>query len=133
MELTGKVIFDLPLQEGISKAGNNWKKKEWVLEFMSGQYPRKAKFQAFGDRVDRINMELGKTYTVKFDVESREYNGRWYTDLNAYDATEAAEQAPSFSTPAPVQAPSGSPFPSSDPFGAAPTMPVADETDDLPF
>lgn len=39
MEIEGKIIRDLPLQEGVSRAGNPWKKKEWVLETF-GQYPR---------------------------------------------------------------------------------------------
>ena len=51
MEIEGKIIRDLPLQEGVSRAGNPWKKKEWVLETF-GQYPRQVCFHFFGDRVD---------------------------------------------------------------------------------
>ena len=43
MEIEGKIIRDLPLQEGVSRAGNPWKKKEWVLETF-GQYPRQVCF-----------------------------------------------------------------------------------------
>lgn len=85
MELEGTIIFDLPLQEGISKAGRAWKKKEWVLE-TPGNYPRKVKFHVFGDRVDSLNFEVGKSYAVSFELESREFNGRWYTDVNVLGA-----------------------------------------------
>lgn len=80
------VIQDLGQYEGISKAGNPWKKHEWLLE-TEGQYPRKIKFTVFGDRVNTITFELGKKYTIQVDVESREFNGRWYTDLTAYSSS----------------------------------------------
>lgn len=85
MEIEGMIIRDLGQLEGVSKAGNPWKKHEWVLE-TQGQYPRKIKFTVFGDRVNTITFELGKSYNVQVDVESREFNERWYTDLTAYAA-----------------------------------------------
>ncbi|MDE6399625.1 MAG: DUF3127 domain-containing protein [Muribaculaceae bacterium] len=87
MEIEGRIIQDLPLQSGTSKAGNPWKKKEWVLETF-GNYPRKVKFHVFGDRVDNIRLELGRDYVLSFDLESREFNGRWYTDVNVYAARD---------------------------------------------
>ena len=85
MEIDGKIILDLGLQSGVSKAGNQWKKKEWVLETF-GQYPRKVKFHVFGDRVDTLDIQVGNSYTLSVDVESREFNERWYTDVNCYAA-----------------------------------------------
>ena len=83
MEIEGKIILDLGLQSGVSKAGNQWKKKEYVLETF-GQYPRKVKFTVFGDRVDTIDIQVGNSYSLSVDVESREFNERWYTDVNCY-------------------------------------------------
>ncbi len=83
MEIDGKIILDLGMQSGISKAGNQWKKKEWVLETF-GQYPRKVKFHVFGDKADTMNIEVGNSYTLSVDVESREFNDRWYTDISCY-------------------------------------------------
>lgn len=88
MEIKGKIILDLPMQEGISKAGNAWKKKEWVMETIDTPYPRKVKFHLFGDRADNVHLELGKSYTLQCEVESREFNGRWYTDVAGLSATE---------------------------------------------
>ena len=87
MEIEGKIILDLPEEGGTSKAGNLWRKKSWVLETF-GQYPRKVKFDLFGDRIDQVRLEAGKSYKVSVDAESREFNGRWYTDLRAYAAQE---------------------------------------------
>lgn len=138
MEIEGKIILDLPLQSGTSKAGNLWKKKEWVLETF-GQYPRKVKFDIFGDRVDTIRLEVGKTYRISYDLESREFNGRWYTDVRAYAAQETA--APGMAEP---QAPYGAPAapmygaPAGQSYGtpASPVEPTnlgSSDTDDLPF
>ncbi|MDE6510867.1 MAG: DUF3127 domain-containing protein [Muribaculaceae bacterium] len=85
MEIDGKIILDLGLQSGVSKAGNQWKKKEWVLETF-GQYPRKVKFHVFGDRVDNLDIQVGNSYTLSVDIESREFNERWYTDVSCYAA-----------------------------------------------
>lgn len=139
MEIEGKIIIDLPLQSGTSKAGNPWKKKEWVLETF-GTYPRKVKFHVFGDRVDNIRLECGKDYVLSFDLESREFNGRWYTDVNVYAARDYVGQsaqgqpqnmAPQYAQPAQPQAFGNQAFgaqPAPD-FSSAPGS--ADE--DLPF
>lgn len=143
MEIEGKIILDLPLQEGTSKAGNHWQKKEWVLETINTQYPRKVKFDIFGDRATQMNFEVGKIYTVSFDLESREFNGRWYTDVRAYAMREsggAVDQQQNFNN-------GGGNFNSNFPpagmtqasnFGQAPATPTndfggGDATDDLPF
>ena len=84
MELTGKIIAVLPERGGVSKAGNEWKIQEYVLETME-QYPRKMMFNVFGaDRIAQFNIQLGETLTVSFDIDSREYNGRWYNDIRAW-------------------------------------------------
>lgn len=87
MEIEGRIIQDLGIQSGTSKAGNPWKKRELVLETF-GTYPRKVKFHIFGDRVDNFHIEQGKDYVLSFDLESREYNGRWYTDVNVYQVRD---------------------------------------------
>ena len=83
----GKIIRYLGEQSGTSKAGKPWKKKEWVLETFS-QYPRNVKFHIFGDKADTMNLEVGKDYTLYIDIESREFNERWYTDISVYRAQE---------------------------------------------
>lgn len=93
MEFIGRVIQFLGETTGTSKTGNPWKKKEWVVETNSNsQYPRKVKIQCFGEKSDSINLETGKDYTLFVDLESREFNERWYTDVNVYRVSEIAPQ-----------------------------------------
>ena len=81
MEITGKIIQKLEPQSGTSKAGNAWKKQEYVLETTDSAYPRKVKFDFFGERADQYVFEVGDVITLSYDIESREFNGRWYTDI----------------------------------------------------
>jgi hypothetical protein len=114
MEVTGKIIHVLPVQEGTSKAGNPWKKRYYVLETQE-TYPKKIAFYLFGtDRVAQYE-------------NSREYQGRWYTDVQGWkiDPVEVATPgAPAAQAPAATA-------------GAVPpppaVFPQAEPTDDLPF
>lgn len=133
MEVSGKIIAVLPLQSGTSKAGNPWKKQEYVLE-THDTYPRKVKFDFFGDRVDQFPLQLGDEVTVSFDIESREFNGRWYTDIRGWKAEKAnPAQAPAaqpegqYAAPAPDFGSTAAPI--ADPFAPGASEP----TDDLPF
>ena len=146
MELIGKIIQILPLQEGVSKAGNPWKKQEYILETLGTQYPRKVCFNLFGDNVDKFPMQVGQDVKVSIDIESREFNGRWYTDVRAWNVLNgvqlAGAPAPGFAAApaqpvAPAPAPGFASAPAQPAPPAAPAQPttVAAPTaaDDLPF
>lgn len=94
MEIKGKIIAALPEVSGVSKTGNAWKKREYVLEDNSGQFPRKVAFTCFGDNADRVVLKVGDEATIYFDIESREYNGRWYTDIRCWKAEVTPAGAP---------------------------------------
>ena len=140
MEIEGLIISDLGQKDGISKAGNPWKKHEWLLE-TTGQYPRKVKFTVFGERVNTITFECGKRYIIQVDAESREYNGNWYTDLTAYSCRQVEstgqETGPNFGQPQAPQAHNsfvGSAPAPQNPFGGnAPIDITQDDNDNLPF
>jgi hypothetical protein len=84
LEITGKVNQILPLETGEGKNGP-WKKQFFIVEFMDGNYPKKVCVSLWGDKTDVLrNMQPGKDVKVSFNVESREYNGRWYTDVRAW-------------------------------------------------
>lgn len=98
MTIEGKIIQVLPLQGGVSKtSGKEWALQAYVLETKE-QYPKKVHFEVFGD--DRIKANpcgVDDIVSVDFDIESREFNGRWYTSIRAWrivkqDATQAAPQ-----------------------------------------
>lgn len=82
MEITGNIIHILPAQSGQGKNGP-WKKQDFVLE-TSDAYPKKVCLSTWGDKIDVGRLSLGQTVKVNFDVESREYNGKWYSDLKAF-------------------------------------------------
>lgn len=129
MEVTGKIIAVLPEQGGVSKTGNEWKKQEYVLETQD-QYPKKVCFQLFGaDRIAQAAIQPGEMLTVSFDIDSREYQGRWFTNINAWKVERAIENAMGGEALTPDNfAPAAAPIASSAPdFG--PSNPV----DDLPF
>ena len=154
MELQGKIIFALPPKTGTSTRGE-WKVQEFVLETLDGQFTRKMVFSVFGeDKLQRFNIQVGQDVSVLFDIDAREYQGRWFNSIRAYDVRPIANvvQAPDVAAaavanspfanaagvpqqPAPQQAAPQQPgtqvFPqqSTDPFAS----PNDGNADDLPF
>ena len=99
MQLTGKIVQVLPTQSGQGKNGP-WKKQEVIIE-TEGQYPKKVCIAIWGDKADERILKPGNNLKVDFDVESREYNGRWYTDIKAWkvelaNATPIADEPPPY-------------------------------------
>ena len=86
MQIKGKIIAALPETSGINKAGKPWNKREYVLETQE-HYPKKIAFMVMNERVNQFNLQAGAAYTIDVDVESREFNGKWYTTLTAWKAT----------------------------------------------
>lgn len=126
MEITGKIIVALPEQTGVSKAGNSWKKKEYVLETQD-TYPKKVHFDLFGDKADKYPLQVGQTVRLSFDIESREYNGRWFTSIRGWQA-EPVEAATAPGAPAQVyNAPQAGTVP------PPPAVTPSDPNEDLPF
>lgn len=82
MEISGTVVSLLPLQSGQGKNGT-WKKQEFIIE-TPGQYPKKVCLSLWGDKVDENKLSIGEKITASVNIESREYNGRWYTDVRAW-------------------------------------------------
>ena len=87
MELKGRVIQILPAQTGTGKKGQ-WKKQEFIVETQA-QYPKKVCFSVWGDKIDQFNLAAGDMVVVSVDLESREYNGRWYTEARAWKVDKA--------------------------------------------
>ncbi len=129
MELKGRIIKVLPLQSGEGKNGQ-WKRQDYILEY-GEQYPKQVCFGLRGSRIDQYQLNIDEEVTVSFDLESREFNGRYYTDVKAWKIDRAGAAAPQpaapqggYSQPAAPQTSFGQPA-----AGPAP----ADDKDDLPF
>lgn len=119
MQLIAKLIMVLPLQSGMGKNGE-WRKQDIVVE-TDGQYPKKVCVSMWGDKINEAVLQIGNLLDLSFDVESREYNGRWYTEVRAWKVELAGATDPSQAGPQPTQ---------------TLTPPVnfsSDGSDDLPF
>jgi len=90
MEITGTVVSLLPMQTGQGKNGV-WKKQEFILE-TPGQYPKKVCLSLWGEKVDENRIAVGERITASINIESREYNGRWYTDVRAWKIAKGGGQ-----------------------------------------
>lgn len=123
LTISGRIVSVLPLQQGTSKAGKPWQKQEYILD-TGGQYPKKVCFSLFGDSITKFPLQVGQDVTVSIDIESREWNSRWYTEVRAWNVTYASQQP---QTPAP-QSPVAQPAPPQ-PQPAQQTQ----ATDELPF
>lgn len=94
MDVKGRVEQLLPVQTGTSKAGKEWSKQEFIIE-TEEQFPKKICFTLFGDKVSLLNgISVGQEVEVFFNVESREFNGRWYHNINAWRINPVQADAP---------------------------------------
>lgn len=143
MDIVGKIIQVLPLQSGTSsRTGNAWQLQSYVLETQE-QYPRKVCFEIFGEeRIKNNPCNIDDLVTVSFDIESREFNGKWYTSIRAWrvqqgDQTAAQPAAQTTPQPAAPAAAPAAPHPAAQPAPAANTQvfdaSADDESGDLPF
>lgn len=137
LELEGRIARKFNVQTGTSARGA-WSKQEFILEYQEGNFPTQVCLNVWGDEKVREldKYQVGDKVKVALNLSSREYNGRWYTDVRAWRIEPASAPAPA---PAPSQgynyvqsagshsAPTGAPMPSADDMSA----PLSD--DDLPF
>lgn len=120
MEITGKIIQVLEEKSGQSAKGG-WRKQEYILETQE-QYPKKVCFVVWGDKIDDFGIKENQDVEVSIDIESREFNGRWYTDVKAW---KVAPKGSTLSAGGPVEQ---APLPDEEPLGA-----TEDDFNDLPF
>jgi hypothetical protein len=125
LELTGRLFQVMSEQSGTGKNGE-WRKLEFVIE-TADQYPKKICFVAWGDLINNVRaLKEGDNVKVSFDVQSREYQGKWYTDVKAWKI-ENLGTAPAGQSVQnqPATAFASEPIPQD--------LLIQDPTDDLPF
>lgn len=96
IQVKGKIQRILKPESGVSRAGNEWKKQEFVIE-TDEQFPKKVCFTLFNDKNSLLEkLNEGDEVEVSFNVESREFNGKWYHNINAWkiDKVSAGDQFP---------------------------------------
>lgn len=103
MEVVGTVISVLPAKQGTSKAGKEWKTQDFIIE-THDQYPRKVCINVFGaDKIDKFGIAEGQSVKVGFNLESREFNGNWFTTIGAWKIDHEAGGQPSRNEEATVE------------------------------
>ena len=128
MEQTGKIIKVLPLKSGVSKSsGKEWKSQEYVLETNDIKYPTHLCFSVFGDKVDSFAIKEGENLTVSFNIDAREYEGRWYNSIQAWKVDRGANNQ-SYGQPSAGYVQNNNPQPAQ----AANSVPISG-IDNLPF
>ena len=136
LEIEGTLSQTLPVQSGSSARGP-WTKQEFILEFPDGNFTAKACFLAWGQEKvqDLGKYQVGDKVKVSFNLKSREYNGRWYNDLQIWKIAPAGAQPAAPAQPAPQARPAAQA--PAYPQAPAPTledMPAdSDGAEDLPF
>lgn len=131
MEFTGKIIAVLEARGGVSsRTGNPWKTQDYVIEETMGQFPKRMAFNVFGEEnISRFNIQVGQELTVSFDINAREYNGRWYNDIRVWNVAPAAQAV---AQPIAAAAQPSAPVAQSAPAVSSFTQ-AADDSSDLPF
>lgn len=107
LEIKGTIVAVLPLQTGEGKNGT-WSKQTAVLE-TAGQYPKKVAFEMWKDKIKEL--KIGDTVNIGFDIESREYEGKWYTNNVGVWKVEVDVNVPSVPQDAPAPASTDAPVP----------------------
>ncbi len=100
-KVKGKVHSILPEQKGTSARGE-WKKQDFVVETTDDQFPRKICFTLFNDKTSSLEkIEPNMEVEVSFSIESREYNQKWFTNVNAFRIEKVTSENPQAITPPP--------------------------------
>ena len=125
MEFEGTVYKMMPVTKGASARGE-WQRQDVVFEMQEGNFTRKLCVTFFNRPDDVAKLKEGAAYHVSVNIESREYNGRWYTDVRAWRLQ-----------PKEVVAPAAAPMSDLPPLGGEPSYAsesvAASGADDLPF
>jgi len=135
LELEGTLRQKLGVQSGTSARGQ-WAKQEFILEFPDGNFTAQACFTAWGqEKVAELDKyQVGDKVKVSFNLKSREYNGRWYNDLQVWRIAPAGAAQQPVAPAQPAYRPESAPAPAYE--APAPTlddMPADNPADDLPF
>ena len=135
LELEGTLRQKLGVQSGTSARGQ-WAKQEFILEFPDGNFTAQACFTAWGqEKVAELDKyQVGDKVKVSFNLKSREYNGRWYNDLQIWRIAPAGAAQQPAAPAQPAYRPESTPAPAYE--APAPTlddMPADNPADDLPF
>lgn len=82
MNIKGKITQVLPVQSGEGKKGQ-WKRQQVIIE-IPGPYPKSICVSVWGSLINESILIVGNNLDISIDIESKEFNGKWYTDVKAW-------------------------------------------------
>lgn len=123
LQLKGTVDKILEEKSGESKNGP-WRKRDFILK-TQGDYPKQICITQWGDSIDKADVQKGEEIVAHIDIQSREYNGNWYTDVKAWKIEKVSGQETSS-----MPSKGGGDTTKTDP---SPSEEIFDVDDELPF
>ena len=129
MEIIGKAIAALQVKSGVSqRTGEQWQSREYVIETQE-QYPKKICFEVFGtDKLKEFNIRNNDLIKVHFDITAREYNGKWYNTIRAWNVDHVNQDGSVVGSTAAAPVAQAPAVPTTSPAASA-----HESFDDLPF
>lgn len=130
MDIRLKIVKTLPTKDYVSKSGNKGYILGFVGETIDKQYNEQIAFKAFANEnnINDFSVKVGRVYDISFDIQSREWNDKWYTDVKAWKVLEVTEQQ--VAAPQPTQQTTQ---PTIAQQQATPNVQATQQDDDLPF
>tara|TARA_R110001583_G_scaffold84971_1_gene223005 strand:- start:120 stop:434 length:315 start_codon:yes stop_codon:yes gene_type:complete len=93
MTITGKLVQKLPLESGISKSEKEWKKQSILIEQSGTDYNKEVVVSFFGDKIKNLrDIEIGSDVSVSINLSSREYNGKYYHNIDGWFIAKLGEE-----------------------------------------
>lgn len=130
MEIRGKCIAVLPLESGVSKTGKEWEKLSFIIEY-GDEYKKQVHLTLFNKT--SMSPAVGDQLTCQCSPESREYNGKYYTNINVWKIEGFTGNMRRSATGPAQQAQQSTTIPDSSFETLHKSGPSANDTDDLPF
>lgn len=93
-EISGQIIAVLPTRSGTSAKGTAWSSQTAVITTIE-QYPKKVAFDVMNEKIPQFNLQVGEYVTVSYDIDTHEYQGRWFNAVRAWNVvrTNQPQQA----------------------------------------
>jgi hypothetical protein len=93
MTITGKLVQKLPLESGISKSEKEWKKQSILIEQSGTDYNKEVVVSFFGNKIKSLrDIEVGSEVNVSINLSSREYNGKYYHNIDGWFIAKLGEE-----------------------------------------
>ena len=93
MEIIGKLVQKLERETGVSNSGKTWEKQSILIEQAGADYNKEVAISFFGDKIKKLrDIEIGSDVSVSVNLSSREYNGKYYHNIDGWFIAKFGEE-----------------------------------------